>query len=162
MFYVFPHSIPVSSLMGTKALRPPLHSLEINCVKTFELCNQTFLVIGSEDTKIKIFQMDEKLTRKCCVATLNTHISSVKCLAVVVPKTADGSVYVVSAGSRAQVKITVLGVYMSDQVLKRFKAHYFCTQYCNKKIKIHFSSIIFSLCELKIFIFGHLCMLIET
>ncbi len=89
--------------MGTKALRPPLHSLEINCVKTFELCNQTFLVTGSEDTRIKIFQMDEKLTRNSCVATLNTHISSVKCLAVVATKTAAGFVYIVSAGSRAQV-----------------------------------------------------------
>ncbi len=121
--------------MGTKALRPALHSLEINCVKTFELCNQTFLVIGSEDTKIKIFQMDEKLTRKCCVATLNTHISSVKCLAVVDPKTADGSVYVVSAGSRAQVKITVLVVYRSDQqrVLKRLKGnkYYIVAWACN-------------------------------
>ena len=89
--------------MGTKALRPPLHSLEINCVKTFELCNQTYLVTGSEDTKIKIFQVDKKFTQKRCVATLNTHISSVKCLAIVLSKTVAGVVYIVSAGSRAQV-----------------------------------------------------------
>jgi WD40 repeat protein len=84
--------------LGTKALRSPIHSLEINCVKKFEFGSRTFLVTGSEDTKIKIFDV---FGGGSCVATLNTHISSVKCLDVV---TVSDVVYIVSAGSRAQVR----------------------------------------------------------
>jgi hypothetical protein len=40
--------VPVSSLLGTKALRPAKHSLEINCVKKLSLAGKTFLVTGSE------------------------------------------------------------------------------------------------------------------
>ena len=92
-------------------MRSPHHILEINCVTKFEIGAKTFLMTGSEDNKIKIFEFDNHLvnqdafedqTVNRCVATLNSHISSVKCLQVV---TVSGSVYIISAGSRAQVTL---------------------------------------------------------
>ncbi len=40
-----------------------------------------------------------------------------------------------------------------------FSHNFEIKRFCNKKLKIHFSSKKFFLCELKIFIFGQLCLL---
>lgn len=99
---LFYFSLPVSSLLGTKVLRRPIHSLEINTVKNFDFAGRTFLVTGSEDTKMKIFDAGAPtFCRFRNVATLTSHISSVKCVDVVVD---DSFVLVVSAGGRAQVR----------------------------------------------------------
>lgn len=95
-------SLPVSSLLGTKVLRRPIHSLEINTARNFDFSGRTFLVTGSEDTKVKIFDAGAPtFCRFQNVATLTTHISSVKCVDVVVD---DDFALVVSAGGRAQVR----------------------------------------------------------
>jgi WD40 repeat protein len=88
--------------MGTKVLRSSLHSLEINTIRTFNFAGRTFLLTGSEDTKLKIFDVDVPSFRRFSnVATLTTHISSVKCVDVIVD---DDFAIAVSAGGRAQVE----------------------------------------------------------
>jgi len=106
--YCLNFSLPTSSLLGTKVLRRPIHSLEINTVKNFDFAGRTFLVTGSEDTKIKIFDAGAPTFRRFrTVATLTTHISSVKCVDVVV---GDDFALIVSAGGRAQVSWTVFPI----------------------------------------------------
>ena len=101
--------VPTINLLGTRAMRSPVHILEINCVRKFEIGAKNYLITASEDTKIKIFEIEDQPANLVgsedqpvnrCIATLNSHISSVKCLDVV---TISGSVYIISAGSRAQV-----------------------------------------------------------
>lgn len=94
------YSVPLSSILGTKALRPPLHSLEINAIEKFDFAGQTFLMTGSEDTTLKIFGVNDNFRCVTQIATLTTHISSVKCIEVVEDKQ---FILAVSAGGRAQV-----------------------------------------------------------
>ena len=115
-FYII-HRIPLAALLGTKVLKPPLHSLEINCIDKFEFDGRTFLLTGSEDTTLKIFDVGDDFRRRTHVATLTSHISSVRCVDVVVE---DQFVLAVSAGGRAQVidaidalRMTVLASFMA-------------------------------------------------
>lgn len=91
-------------------IRPSLHSREltsIHCFKMKHYKNYSFLVTGGEDTALKIHRMlydNRKLLRQK-VATLNGHISNIKCITSL---ELNDSVILVSAGGRAQLKIWLL------------------------------------------------------
>lgn len=43
--------VPLAILIGSKVLRDPVHSLEINTVAFFQLREKSFVATGSEDTR---------------------------------------------------------------------------------------------------------------
>ena len=107
--------------LATSSIRHPLHSRELSCVHNFQMvCDknpnkicENFLATGGEDTTIKIHKIvdiDNKI-RRYRVATLNGHISNIKCIKSVSLEQSsqemngDNSVILISAGGRAQLKL---------------------------------------------------------
>ena len=88
-------------------IRPSFHSRELaslHCFKMKHVQNCRFMVTGGEDTALKIqkiYYENDRLRRKK-IATLNGHISNVKCISSL---ELDKSVILVSAGGRAQLKV---------------------------------------------------------
>ena len=88
-------------------IRPAFHSRELaslHCFKMKHVQNCSFMVTGGEDTALKIqkiYYENRRLNHKK-IATLNGHISNVKCISSL---ELDKSVILVSAGGRAQLKV---------------------------------------------------------
>ncbi|KAL0830268.1 hypothetical protein ABMA28_002472 [Loxostege sticticalis] len=109
------HTFQLSKIMSKNVINSS-HSKEINCLKSFKSnLDKTisFYVTGGEDTTLRLSSINSDSQIRDEI--VSKHLSNVRTLKIV---DLEGSIIVVSAGGRAQIRIKLIHISRVDKHLK--------------------------------------------